>query len=55
MQRGEHEREHRLRHAGARLLLSGGECGGELDERVLRAEALDEAVEHGTVHDVRPN
>ena len=50
MERREHERQHRLRHAGAR-----GQRGGELGEPLLRAEAFDEAVEHRTVHDVRPN
>jgi hypothetical protein len=37
------------------VLLSGGERGGELREPLLRAQAFDEAVEHGTVHDDWPN
>ncbi|MDX6475007.1 MAG: hypothetical protein QOH95_518 [Gaiellaceae bacterium] len=55
VQRGEHQRQHRLRNAGAHVLLSGGERGGELREPLLRAQAFDEAVEHGTVHDDWPN
>ena len=42
VQRGEDERQHRLRDAGARR-----QRGGELLEPLLRAEAFDEAVENG--------
>ena len=50
VQRRDDERQHRLGNAGAR-----GQRGGELLEPLLRAEALDEAVENGTVHDDGPN
>ena len=50
VQRREDERQDRLRDAGARR-----QRGGELLEPLLRAEAFDEAVENGTVHDDGPN
>ena len=50
VQRREHERQHRLRDAGARR-----QRGREFRQPLLRAQALDECVEHGTVHGVWPN
>ena len=50
VQSREDERQHRLRYAGTRR-----QRGGELLEPLLRAEAFDEAVENGPVHDDGPN
>ena len=50
VQSSQNERQHRLRDAGARRQ----RCG-ELLEPLLCAEAFDEAVENGPVHDDGPN
>ncbi len=50
VQRGEQERQRRLRHAGARR-----ECVRELDETLVLDELLDEGVKYRTVHDQRRN
>ena len=50
MQRGEHERQHRLGDAR-----TCRQSGREFLQALVRPQALDEGVEDGTVHDVWPN
>ena len=50
VQRGEQERQRRLRHAGARR-----QCVRERDEALVLDELADEGVKYRTVHDERRN
>ena len=50
MQRGEQERQRRLRHASARR-----QCVCERDKALVLDELLDERVKYRTVHDERRN